>query len=97
LCSNTVPRLSTVNRHNYCVWGSENPHDVTDYDHDSPKVNVQSALIKNKFFGPFLLEEPTVAGDIFLAMMKNTALCYVPVGTVFQSEVALRPPPLLHP
>jgi hypothetical protein len=32
----------------------------------------------------FLFEEPTVTGDTFLAMMENTALCYVPVGTYFE-------------
>jgi hypothetical protein len=30
----------TVNRHNCCVWGSENPHDITEHECDSPKVNM---------------------------------------------------------
>jgi hypothetical protein len=29
-----------VNRHNHHVQGSENPHDVTEHDLDSPMVNV---------------------------------------------------------
>jgi hypothetical protein len=28
-------------------------------------------------------EEPVMTGDIFLAMMENNALCYVPVGKLF--------------
>jgi hypothetical protein len=31
-----------------------------------------------------------VPSDTFLAMMENTALCYVPVGTVFQLHFAPR-------
>jgi hypothetical protein len=30
-----------------------------------------------------------VAGDAFLAVMENTALCHVPVGKVFQLDGAL--------
>jgi hypothetical protein len=40
----------TVNRHN-CVWGSENPYDVTEHERDSPKVEVWCALMKNKIIG----------------------------------------------
>jgi len=42
--------------------------------------------MKNKVFSPFFFEEPTVTGDTFLAMMENTALCHVHVGTVFQLD-----------
>jgi len=42
---------------------------------------------KNKCICPFFPKEPTVTGDTFLAMMENTALRHVPVGTVFQSDV----------
>jgi hypothetical protein len=40
--------------------------------------------MKNKVTGPFLFEEPMVTGDTFLAMMDNTALCHIPVGTLFK-------------
>jgi hypothetical protein len=39
---------------------------------------------ENQVTGPFFLEEPTVAGDTFLAMMDNTALHHVHMETVFQ-------------
>jgi hypothetical protein len=57
--------------------GSENPHEVTEHEHNSLKVNVWCALMKNKVIGPFFFEEPVVNGDTFMAMMVNTALCHV--------------------
>jgi hypothetical protein len=64
------------------LCGSENIHDVNEYEHDSPKVNVWFASMKKKFTGPFILQERTVTGDNFLGMMEkmeNIALCHVPV------------------
>jgi len=45
-------------------------------------------LMQNEVTDPFSFEEPTVTGDTFLAMLYNTVLCHVPVGTVFQSNGA---------
>jgi hypothetical protein len=42
-----------VNRHSW-VCGSENPRDVTEYERDSPKVNVWCLLMRNKVICPFL-------------------------------------------
>jgi len=42
----------------------------------------------------FSFLSPTVTGDTFLAMMWNTALYHIPVGTVFQLRDA--PPHLSH-
>jgi hypothetical protein len=66
-----------VKRHNCRVWGYENPHDVTEHGHSSPKVNVWCALMKNKVVRPFLLEEPTGTGDAFVTTIQNTALRHV--------------------
>ena len=33
-----------VNRHNCRIWGSENPHQVTEYERDTPKLNVWLGL-----------------------------------------------------
>jgi hypothetical protein len=46
----------TVNKHNYCV-GSKNPHNITENEHDSPKVNVWCTLMKNKVINPLFIEE----------------------------------------
>jgi len=34
----------TVNRYECRVMGSENPHDVNEHEHDSPKVSLRCAL-----------------------------------------------------
>jgi len=38
--------------------------------------------MENKVTRTFLLEELAVTGDTFLALMENTVLRHVPVGTV---------------
>jgi hypothetical protein len=49
---------------------------------------------KKNVIDPFFSEDATVTGAIFLAMMENTTLPHVPVGTVFQSDGA--PPNFSH-
>jgi hypothetical protein len=78
----------TANRHNCRVLGSENPHEVTEQKRDSPKVNVWCAVVKNNIISIFFLEEPTMSGDKCLAVMENTAMRHVPVGTVFHLDGA---------
>jgi len=45
--------------------------------------------MRNKVMGPLFFEEPMVTGDTFLAVIGNSALHQVPVGTVFQLYGAL--------
>lgn len=42
-----------VHRYNVRIWASENPHVYTEYERNSPKVNVWCALMHNKIIGPF--------------------------------------------
>ena len=44
-----------VNRHNVCIWGTENPLVVIENVRDSPKVNVFGAISNEKVYGPFFL------------------------------------------
>jgi hypothetical protein len=44
--------------------------------------------MEDKVIGLVFFEEPAVTGNTFPAMMENTALRRVPVGTVFQSDGA---------
>jgi hypothetical protein len=37
-----------------CVWGNENPHDVTERKYDIPKVSVSCTLMKGLMFLSFL-------------------------------------------
>jgi hypothetical protein len=39
----------TVNNH---IWGSENPQDFAEHEHDSPQINVWWALMKNTVMPP---------------------------------------------
>jgi len=61
---------------------------LTEHEFDSQRVNEWCCLVETKVIGPFVFEETTVTGDTCLAVMENTALCHVPVGTVFQSDDA---------
>lgn len=60
-----------VNRHNVCIWGTENPRETIQYERDSPKVNVFCAISTNKVFGPFFFEGATVTGLQYLEMLEN--------------------------
>ena len=42
-----------VSRHNVHIWGLENPHEIVQHEHDSPKINVFSAVSVRKIYGPF--------------------------------------------
>jgi hypothetical protein len=80
-------RLGFSDAETFCchVWRSENTHDVTEHEHDSPKVSVWCALMKTKLSVLSVLKN-LVTGDTFLGTMGDTALCHVPVGTVFQLD-----------
>lgn len=59
-----------VNRHNCRIWGSENPHAITEYKRDSPKVNVWCALSCSEVLGPFFFAEQTVTAVTYLDMLQ---------------------------
>jgi hypothetical protein len=42
-----------VNRHNCRVWGSGSPYQVTEYERDTPKLNVWLGLHHHCVIGPF--------------------------------------------
>ena len=48
-----------VNRHNFRIWGSENPSVVFQHERDSPKDNVWCGLMKDRVKGPLFFAEPT--------------------------------------
>ena len=60
-----------VNRHNVCIWGTENPCIVVQNVLDSPKVNVFCAISNEKVYGPFFFEEHTVNGMLYLHVLEN--------------------------
>jgi hypothetical protein len=47
---------------NVRIWGTEQPHEQMEHQHDSPKVNIFCAESRDKVHGPFLLTKATVTG-----------------------------------
>jgi hypothetical protein len=42
-----------VNTYNCRIWGIENPHEYTECDGDSPKLDVFCTISMSKVYGPF--------------------------------------------
>jgi len=82
-----------LNRHNCRIWGSENPHQVIEYERDTPKLNVWLGLHKHGVIGPFFFMESTVTGHSYLNMLENFAIPQIPPGFIFQQDGA---PPHFH-
>jgi hypothetical protein len=53
---------------------SENPHQVIEYERDTPKLSVWLGLRKNYVIGPFFFMESTVTGYRYLDMLQNFAV-----------------------
>ena len=81
------------NRHNCRIWGSENPHQVTECERDTPKHHVWLGLHKHGVIGPFFFMESTVTGHSYLDMLENFAVPQIPPGFIFQQDGA---PPHFH-
>jgi hypothetical protein len=60
-----------VHRHNVRTWRTENICVITEHVRDSPKVNAFCAISKEKGYGPFSFETPTVTGMISLDKSEN--------------------------
>ncbi|KAJ8875973.1 hypothetical protein PR048_023881 [Dryococelus australis] len=60
-----------VNRHNARIWSQEHPHETTEHERASPKVNVFCAVSKDKVFSPSFIHEPTVTGLTYLDMVTE--------------------------
>ena len=41
-----------VSRHNVCIWGLENPHEIVQHKRDSPKINVFNTVSIRNIYGP---------------------------------------------
>ncbi|GBN01568.1 hypothetical protein AVEN_231566-1 [Araneus ventricosus] len=59
-----------VNKHNWRISGSENPHAVQGVERNSPKINVWCALLRDTVIGPFLFAETSVTTNIYLDVMQ---------------------------
>jgi hypothetical protein len=59
-----------VNRHNFRIWGSEQPNEIHEYVRGSAKVNVWCGLLCDRVVGPFFFTESTIIGDIYLDLLQ---------------------------
>ncbi|KAJ4427115.1 hypothetical protein ANN_24731 [Periplaneta americana] len=82
-----------VNHHNCCLWGSENPHAVVEYQRDTEKVNVWMGLMHKAIIGSFFFLEKTVTGHSYLDMLENFAVSQISLELTFQQDSA---PPHYH-
>jgi hypothetical protein len=57
-----------VNRHNVCIWRTEQPHEQMKHSVTQRKVHVFCAVSREKVRGPVFFTEATVTGDSFLDM-----------------------------
>jgi hypothetical protein len=60
-----------VNRHDYRLLGSENPHAIREIGKDSAKVNVWCAFSCLEVLGSFIFAEQTVTGMTYLDMLPQ--------------------------
>ena len=56
-----------VNRHNFQIRGSQNPHVIREIKRDSPKINVWCDLYVQQLIGPF---EKTVNETVYWGIMQ---------------------------
>jgi hypothetical protein len=59
-----------LNRHNYRIWGSENPHAIREIERDSAKVKIWCSLSCSDVLGPFFFAEQTVTAMTYLDMLQ---------------------------
>ncbi|GFT27873.1 uncharacterized protein TNCV_10811 [Trichonephila clavipes] len=60
-----------VNTQNARVWSLENPHEGLESQRNSPKLNAFCAISRRKMYGPFVFEEPTVTGSVYLNALQQ--------------------------
>ncbi|GFY59173.1 DUF4817 domain-containing protein [Trichonephila inaurata madagascariensis] len=65
-------KCGKVNKHNCRIWGNENPHQLCEYERDTPKVNVWLGLDTNDIIGPFFFVEKTDMRHVHLCCSANS-------------------------
>ena len=59
------------NRHNSRIGGNERPDDASEWQTDTPIVNVWELITKQTVYGPFMFVENTVTGGMYLDMLEQ--------------------------
>jgi hypothetical protein len=66
----TFPTNGKVSRLNCQIWGTQKPQEITEYERDSPKVNVSCTPSCQKLYGSFFSAKGTVTGQSYLDMLQ---------------------------
>ncbi|PSN41609.1 hypothetical protein C0J52_26208 [Blattella germanica] len=56
--------------HNSRMWAYEEEHKVSEWERDTPKVNVWFYMTNAKLYGPFLFAESSITSNIYLNMLE---------------------------
>ena len=75
-----------VNRHNCCIWGTQQPNEIHEYVRGSPKVNVSCGLLYDRVIGPFFFRERTITGVVYLDLFEQYV--FPQIGTFKQETVS---------
>jgi predicted ATP-dependent Lon-type protease len=59
-----------VHWHNVRLWANKCPSDFVEHEHNSPKVEVWCAVIRNRVICPYFFEERTVTSHNYLSMLE---------------------------
>jgi hypothetical protein len=71
---------SVVHRHNFCIWGTENPREIIQHVRDSVKINAWCGLLhKKKLSDPFFSLRP-------LLMLLPAPTCLRPTPSCSQRK-----------
>ena len=60
-----------VNRHNFRIWGTQQPNEINEYVRGSPKVKVWCGLLYDRVIGPFFFSERTITGVVYLDLLEQ--------------------------
>ncbi|PSN43372.1 hypothetical protein C0J52_23092 [Blattella germanica] len=66
----TIHVCGKVHRHNSRIWAYEEPHEVSEWERDTPKVNVWLGKTNATLYGPFFFADRSITGNIYLKMLE---------------------------
>ena len=63
-----------VDRHNLRIWGTQNPHNTLEIDHNSTKVSVFCGIKEKCEYNPVFFEGLSITGYTYLEMLQTRLL-----------------------
>ncbi|PSN45198.1 hypothetical protein C0J52_23458 [Blattella germanica] len=62
--------VGKMHRHNSRIRAYEEPHEVSEWEHDTPKFNVWLGMTNAKLYGPLFFAKRPITGNIYLNMLE---------------------------